>query len=447
MKHAHECAAIWDYSSINIDFWRSECPHTTVTFVPVGYSQSFEHPPPSSLTTPPHPPSSSSPAFIGNMSPRRHDILSQLDPRVTTYTCVYGTHRDDVIRQHNLFVNIHYYPERPHILETVRLIPLVSQKKIIITESSDDPVLDSMCQDIVFFQEMTTRTRLSTTRAFPSEAFEKFRNDHPWSKYINRALESTAHSRIVLATLHCNDRSAIFDVIRSFAEHTSHRRFTWIILSQGCSQEHNDLLRKELETFSFHHDVLCLDENMGWSRGMNILYDHLETRYSPDYVLHLEDDWLCETSNMYWFNDCVSYLDTHPDVSTLFLRKYKSEKEKWDYGWTRSIWYMCFQHPHPFEYATKMKDHPIVTYKRLQLRRIPEFLYSANPTLFRFGDYKKCGVFPFEQYNDLSQKRQEWKTTTSEDAPQWGYAEAVSMEKIRDLVCMNVDKGIFFHRF
>ena len=189
-------------------------------------------------------------------------------------------------------------------------------------------------------------------------------------------------------------------------------------------------------------------ENLGWSKGMNELYNNLVMRQFQ-YVLHLEDDWICyqdveESSS--WFDDCCMYLHLHPDVSTLFLRKYMTDQDKHMYGWTRNIYYQCFTHPNPFNYQEKIKSQPKLEFRSLTLRRIPEFLYSANPTLFRLAHYLEKGVFPFPEFQDASMKQGEWKTTTMEDATQWGFSEAISMEKIRDLVCMNVNKGFFYHR-
>lgn len=181
---------------------------------------------------------------------------------------------------------------------------------------------------------------------------------------------------------------------------------------------------------------------------MNELYDHL-VKAQVDMVLHLEDDWIChhdeDPSTHPWFDDCCWYLHMHPEVSTLFLRKYVSDEDKRMYGWTRNIPYVCFQHPNPFHYAEKIKDQPKIPFRSLTFRRIPEFLYSANPTLFRLKHYLDRKVFPFPEFQDATMRQDAWATTTMEDAPQWGFAEALAMEKIRDLICMNVDHGYFYH--
>lgn len=252
--------------------------------------------------------------------------------------------------------------------------------------------------------------------------------------------------KTTIATLHCNDRNAVFEVIDSLYEQTKNIPM-WTILSQGCSKTHNDNIRKKLESYGIQYDLIEIEENMGWSRGMNTLYNYLA---SNDYkfVFHLEDDWICtDIKSKDWLTNCLTYLVLNPNVSTLFLRKYLTEEEKIFYGWKRHINYLCFKYSNPFMYNEKIKTEPKKEFRDITFRRIPEFLYTANPTIFRLSDYLEKNVFPFPEFNDISNLQKEWKTTTNDNAPEWGCSEALSMEKIRDLICMNVDNGYFYHRF
>jgi hypothetical protein len=176
---------------------------------------------------------------------------------------------------------------------------------------------------------------------------------------------------------------------------------------------------------------------------MNLLY-HVINKEKCQYVLHLEDDWICRNDiDKNWLEDSLIYLHLHENVSTMFLRQYKSIKEKFQYGWTRNIYYKCFMHPNPFNYQTKIKTK--FEFRHLQLAEISEFLYTANPTLFRLQHYNQKQVFPFQIYNDIANQRHEWATTEITDVPDWGISEALAMEKIRDLICINVNDGIFYH--
>jgi hypothetical protein len=236
-------------------------------------------------------------------------------------------------------------------------------------------------------------------------------------------------------------------MIHSFIQNTSFHIFHWIILSQGCSSSHNEKLKNILFEYNISHKLLIVDENLGWSKGMNFLYMYL-MKQKYDFILHLEDDWICDSfDNKLWLQDCFIYMIMNNHVSTLFLRHYKTPQEKIIYGWDKHIFYKCFQHSHPFNYHQKIKQSEKIKFRSLIFRKIPQFLYTANPTFFRLNDYKKCHVFPFPVFQDISSNRNEWKITTTNDAHEWGNSEALSMEKIIHLTCMNVNSGFFYHKF
>jgi hypothetical protein len=434
LKDAYE---IWDYSSLNIEYLTNYFPHLRVCYVPIGYSDHFR------LKTDNIFPTSTNYSFIGNLSPRRKMILDLLGDSVEIYNHHYFEELDEITQKHETFINLHFY-EPPTILETTRILPLLSNEKIIITEPSDDRILDKMFEHVIFFHNFSDPIPPDLT--FSQDAFEEFKQNHHWKNYLTQPIRNITCDSFAIATLHCNDRVAFFEVIHSFVRETDYRDFRWVVLSQGCSYLHNEAIKDTFKSYGISYDLIEIEENMGWSKGMNLLYQHLQEN---DYkiIFHLEDDWLCDDiSNKDWLFDCQTYLQTHPHVSTLFLRKYLSNEEKNQYGWTNHIFYKCFVHPCPFNYAAKIIHKEKEPYKSLVFREIPEFLYSANPTIFRLDDYVSKGVFPFPEFEDTSNKQEEWSTTTNEDAQQWGWAEAISMEKTRDLICMNVNKGFFFHR-
>lgn len=472
-SYANKAYAIWDYSQCNIEYAKQRFggdinPSSSRThlYVPLGFSAYFQ-----TMTNQIDDEQEAHKiAFLGNMSDRRRSILDQLSNDGLPVD-VYDHHYFEAIRRimktHSTLINLHFH-DRPCILEVVRILPWVCQRKRVISERSCDPALDAMLSDIVDFVEsgegndaVSQRFHASSSSNTISPAlYETFEREHAWSASIGRALETIRFKdfihppKVAIATLHCNNRTAIFEVIPKFAEgipEDFRSHFTWVVFSQGCSDEHNDGIEKALADHGFTFDVVRIPNNMGWSRGMNGLYSQLHFKTKYDLVLHLEDDWLLDTSTVTgasrnWLEDCLLYMMFHPEVSTLFLRKYVDDQDKHMYGWTRSIPYLCFKHPNPFNYASKIKTQPKISYRGLTLRRIPEFLYSANPTIIRLDDYIQKGVLPFPEFQDTSERQGEWKTTTMDDAPQWGYSEGLSMEKIRDLVCMNVNHGFFYHR-
>ena len=427
---------IWDYSSLNTQYLAEYFPHLRTRYVPIGYSDYF-------LLEKKNSPTSTQYSFIGNLSPRRKIILDQLGDDVEIYNHHYFNELDEIIEKHSIFINLHFY-EPPTILETTRILPLLSNEKIIISETSNDKILDDMFNGNIIFHNFSEP--IPDNLHFSKESFENFKINHHWKNYLKHPMKNITYDSFAIATLHCNDRTAFFEVIHSFVRQTDYRNFRWVVFSQGCSYLHNEAIRNTFKSYNIAYDLIEVEENMGWSRGMNGLYKHLQEN---DYkiIFHLEDDWLCdEISNPDWLFHCRTYLQTHQDVSTLFLRKYVSDEDKYQYGWTRHIFYRCFVHPCPFNYAEKIKNEPKEEYKSLVFQKIPNFLYSANPTIFRFQDYMNKGVYPFPEFNDASNKQEYWSTTTNEEVEQWGFSESISMEKIRDLTCMNVNHGFFYHK-
>jgi hypothetical protein len=437
---------IWDYSIKNIQYTQSNFLHIHKKHILVhlGYSPFY-------IIDKNHSQNENNIIFIGNISNRRRDIVNQI-PNSLFISNVYFNNYSDVLLKYNKFLNIHY--RTPAILEIVRILSLVCNEKIIFSEKSCDDDLDNMFKDVIFFIDINNiSSSFNENVSFPFTSFELFKQNHSFQKYLEKGLLQIPFSffhfqhKLAIATLHCNDRNSIFETIDSFINNTSFFSFFWIILSQGCSASHNEKLKKILVHYNINHKLLIIDDNLGWSKGMNFLYMYL-MKEKYDFVLHLEDDWICDSFGyIEWLQDCYIYMICNQKISTLFLRHYKTPQEKFLYGWDKHIYYQCFKYPNPFNYHEKIKQSDKIKFRSLIFRKIPQFLYTANPTFFRLNDYKKCNVFPFPIFDDKSNNRNEWKITTIHDAHEWGNSEAISMEKIINLTCMNVNTGFFHHKF
>lgn len=448
---------IWDYSQVNLDFLESEFPslYQKTRKMHLGYSPFFRICPLPTLDR--------RLAFIGNMSPHRFSTLSKLTIPYKVYNHHYFDDYNVIVSQHGAFLNIHF--QIPAILEIVRILPLVCNRKRVFSERSQDVELDDMFEGLVDFYDdhqcldEITEENLMKWEENTRPRFEEFKSKHSFQNILHHPfsnhpqwVRNTADVKICIATLHCNDRQTIFKTIHTFFQHTHvccQYDIEWVILSQGSSEEHNEQIEYQLQQHNIKYTIIPLLVNMGWSNGMNELYHYIINKKFT-HVLHLEDDWLCDSSSVgnQWLDDCLIYMTNHEDVSTMFLRQYRSDHEKQYYGWTRSFRYHCFQQRSPpFNYQSKIKQNPKIPFRSLELREIPTFMYTANPTLFKLEDYIKHGVFPFPVFRDASQNQIHWSTTTLEDAPEWGQSEALSMEKLLSTKCMNVNKGIFYHHF
>lgn len=445
---------IWDYSQININYIQTKYPKFSIPIqkIQLGYSKFFIIPS-TQLSN------DNRIAFIGNMSNRRYTLLSNVKLPYKVYNQHYFDSYNQIVLQHHFFLNIHY--QTPSILEVFRILPLVCNKKIVFTERSIDEELDEMFKDLVYYFDKDDISRLESSLDWSIQEckYQQFQKLYPLQDTLSEIMlnhpEWVQNSSICIATLHCNNRQTIFELMDTFSKQTnisSSMDTHWVILSQGCTDEHNEEIESIFTTCfgeSVKLHLIPFLVNMGWSDGMNEMYEYIKNQ-NFQYVLHLEDDWICDSSSigMNWLEDCLIYMDHHIEISTLFLRQYRSMEEKHHYGWTRTFRYRCFQQPdEPFDYQTKIKTTPKQYFRNLELREIPKFMYTANPTLFRLQDYIDCSIFPFPSCRDASQNSIYWSTTTTDDAPEWGHSEALSMEKLLSKKCMNVNKGIFYHHF
>jgi len=90
--------------------------------------------------------------FIGTMNDRRHNIIKSLKNkgyRVNTISNIWGDTRLDIINKSNIILNIHY--DNESVLETTRLSYLLTLEKIVISEHSNDFILDRFYKDFVIF--------------------------------------------------------------------------------------------------------------------------------------------------------------------------------------------------------------------------------------------------------------------------------------------------------
>lgn len=444
---------IWDYSQVNLNFIELEYPDILpkTRKIHLGYSPFFNISPLSIIDR--------RLAFIGNTSPHRFNILSKLNIPYKVYNQHYYGDYNHVVSEHGAFLNIHF--QIPAILEVARILPLVCNRKRVFSEASQDTELDEMFKGLVDFYDdesitCITEANLLEWEENTKDRFEEFKTKYSFHNILRSTfstnpqwVQNSNDIKVCIATLHCNDRQTIFKTIETFVQNTSVSDIEWVILSQGSGDEHNEEIEKLLQQHNIKYTIIPLMVNMGWSNGMNELYDHI-IKEKFTHVLHLEDDWLCDSSSVgnQWLDECLIYMTHNTNVSTMFLRQYRSDHEKQYYGWTRSFRYQCFQQPwEPFNYQYKIKQTPKIQFRSLELRQIPTFMYTANPTLFRLEDYVKHGVFPFPVFKDASQNQIHWSTTTLQDAPEWGQSEALSMEKLLPTICMNVNKGFFYHHF
>jgi O-antigen biosynthesis protein len=246
-----------------------------------------------------------------------------------------------------------------------------------------------------------------------------------------------------ITVLTYKNNEILFSTLRHLVERTNFIQNTEVhILAQCCSKSYI----KTLETICKAYDkpgiikfiLHTSEENLGVSRGGNLLFNHTK---HIDFILNLEDDWVLIIDNKDWLIECYDRINKDEDISTIALRKYGSDREKWQYGWTRTIPYLCHTHQNNFNYETKLKDTDNPKFKEIDY-----FLFTFNPVIRRNGDYVKAGVYPLPEFEDGDNEvKVDENGVKIHNNPNWGACEAFSMEKTRDLVTEWYDEGIFVH--
>ncbi len=241
-----------------------------------------------------------------------------------------------------------------------------------------------------------------------------------------------------VTTITYQDRPTLPKVIKSLLETTIFPSdATWYFVLQNCSQEFCDnivqLCSGKIETV-----LIRFSKNIGLSKSLAFVIE--QTKYY-DFMMMIEDDWIAledtHIPNKGWLLTTLKFLNEHKDVSTIFLRAYSSEAEKFQYGWTRSINYICHKHKDNFNYQEKIKNSERIKFTEdITFTHIPHMLLTWNPTIHRNVDFHKyaCPIPVFDK-----------DTKTSGDNSNWSRAEGFAMERTRDLKSMWLNEGVFGH--
>ena len=224
------------------------------------------------------------------------------------------------------------------------------------------------------------------------------------------------------------------------------------ILIQNCSKSYSrgleSLINGFKKTHSFEYEIINQDNNLGVSGANNLLFEKTK---DYEYVFHLEDDWILMTKDKFWLIQSykmIFYKLSSEHASTIIFRKYGSDEEKYKYGWTRTIPYVCHQYKDNFNYETKKGKQLTVNNESIgttTFHEIKDFLFTFNPHLRLNKDYIDSGVYPFPQYNDVDTDIIIKDGEKQHKAEHWGWCEALTMEKTRHLTTYMYEDGIFVH--
>jgi hypothetical protein len=151
---------VWDYSLENIKVMNAHGVNNTY-HVPLGYDETMESKTPAAAAAVKR---DIDVVFVGGISDKRRAKLAQLQgpggtplsigPNGTVLrTDFKGAWGDSLLalyRRSKVALNLHYYGGRT-ILEVHRILPIIVNKALVLSEPSDDPWLDNAYQGLVNF--------------------------------------------------------------------------------------------------------------------------------------------------------------------------------------------------------------------------------------------------------------------------------------------------------
>ena len=246
-----------------------------------------------------------------------------------------------------------------------------------------------------------------------------------------------------------NDNEILIYAIKNLVSHTNFTIPTDIhVFVQACSKAYirsleNLLVHYNKKNHSAEFILHTNTENIGISKASNILYNFTK---DYKYVLALEDDWFVVENNEMWLDTCIKFLEVNTNVSTIALRKYVDDKEKYQYGWTRYIHYKCFKFVDNFNYQNKLGEQ--IEFEnnsdKFTFTKINNFLFTYNPTIRRNEDYKT--IFPLSEFDETDTSiHMDENNRKIHDSAHWGSSESLTMEKTISFHTFMLNQGIFGH--
>jgi hypothetical protein len=146
LNHLRKAIAVWDYSLINYQNLK-KLGVKNIEYVPIQYLRTCDQ-----IQQRPPTQKDIDIFFFGSMTERRQQLLDELQRRglnVVVKTNIWKEERNEFIARSKFILNIHYYQNS--ILETTRLSYLLSNNCHVISETSQDVLLDRWHQKYIKF--------------------------------------------------------------------------------------------------------------------------------------------------------------------------------------------------------------------------------------------------------------------------------------------------------
>ena len=191
-KQADNAIQLWDYSQTNLKFFEQYVPNVTKMYVPFGYSSTYE------LSQTEELKKTQAVGFLGDLgTARRQNIVKAIKQKTgnnvsTSQVKLFGDAKARFLRKTKIMLNIHKV-DTATILETARLVTLLSNGCFVISEKSTDEELMKTYQNFVVFAEGPNEianlvkyylTHEEEREEFAKRAYHDFKTNYPTSKFI-----------------------------------------------------------------------------------------------------------------------------------------------------------------------------------------------------------------------------------------------------------------------
>jgi hypothetical protein len=180
----------WDYSTVNINYLKDKADIPT-KYIYFGYSKALD-------IQPIFPLKKDTITFFGTHNQRRWDICSELYEKIKPYniTLKYNASGklvnevyDNYISRNCIYFNVHYYV--PSILEIVRIVPLLSQGHLVISEHSNDEELDNLFSPYIIWYEDIRDNIPLLLQKIQNHDNQKLKNEFKTNLNFNKVLKNS----------------------------------------------------------------------------------------------------------------------------------------------------------------------------------------------------------------------------------------------------------------
>lgn len=168
------------------------------------------------------------------------------------------------------------------------------------------------------------------------------------------------------------------------------------------SNNRGDLLAQTLNSVAlslhgFSYTFIVVNHDGNINQGREKLLSHINE--ADEWLLMLEDDWICNEDNGYWISDAITLLQKNKDVAFIRLRRDGDGQNDVDHVEKRhgidivECWRSGFTHnPHICHADLYRKLLPVPMKKNLEIefgKRYNELGYKTA----KLNQYNKYGVF------------------------------------------------------